>query len=53
MDPLQLMGAVRMRVQTADKYITIIHNKTQLINILWSKKLSVYSKYIKAFNFKL
>ncbi len=26
MDPLQWMGAVRMRVQTADKNITIIHN---------------------------
>ncbi len=25
MDPLQWMGAVRMRVQTADKNITIIH----------------------------
>ncbi len=25
MDPLQWMGAVRMRVQTADENITIIH----------------------------
>ncbi len=25
MDPLQWMGAVRMSVQKADKYITIIH----------------------------
>ncbi len=25
MDPLQWMGAIRMRVQTADKNITIIH----------------------------
>ncbi len=25
MDPLQWMGAVRMRVQTADKNITMIH----------------------------
>ncbi len=28
MDALQWMGAVRMRVQTADKYITIIHKVT-------------------------
>ncbi len=27
-DYLQWMGAVRMRVQTADKYITIIHKKS-------------------------
>ncbi len=31
MDPLQWMGAVRMRGQTADKYIIIIH-MTQPIN---------------------
>ncbi len=34
MDPLQLMGAVRMRVQTADKNITIIHK--------WSHRLTSY-----------
>ncbi len=37
MDPLQWMGAVRMRVQTADKNITIIHT-TPVINwclIMW------------------
>ncbi len=32
MDPLQSMGAVRMRAQTADKNITI----AAVINILWS-----------------
>ncbi len=31
MDPLQWMGAVRMRVQTADKNITII----QVIHMKW------------------
>ncbi len=36
-DPLQWMGAVRMRVQTADKNITIIHS--QSVNVLWSEKL--------------
>ncbi len=35
MDPLQWMGAVRMRVQTADKNIIIIHT-TPSINVLWS-----------------
>ncbi len=39
MDPLQWMGAVRMRVQTADKYITIIHKQsTQLQYISFCKK---------------
>ncbi len=33
MDALQWMGAVRIRVQTADKNITIIH-------VLWREKLS-------------
>ncbi len=28
MDPLQWMGAVRMRAQTADKNITMIHMHT-------------------------
>ncbi len=44
MDPLQWMGAVRMRVQTADKNITIIHKQSTivcfglflLVNGVWS-----------------
>ncbi len=32
MDALQWMGAVRMRVQTADKNITIIHKYPQLLS---------------------
>ncbi len=34
MDPLQWMGAVRMRVQTADKNITIIHKKSKTVHQL-------------------
>ncbi len=37
-DPVQWMGAVRMRVQTADKNITIIHTSPS-VNVLWNKKL--------------
>ncbi len=47
--PLQWMGAVRMRVQTADKNITILHTTPvhQLTcEILWSQKLRVYKKQI-------
>ncbi len=45
-DPLPWMGAISMRVQTADK---IIH-MTQSINVLWSEKLFVRNKsIIKAF----
>ncbi len=44
MDPLQWMGAVRMRVQTADKNITVIH-----MTPVFSKKLCVYDKSIKTF----
>ncbi len=56
MDPLQWMGAVRMRVQTADKHITIIH--TSPVHQLMScevKKLRVYKKQIHQddFNFRL
>ncbi len=36
------MGAVRMRVQTADKNITIVHTK-----VVQSKKLHVCKKYAK------
>ncbi len=50
MDPLQWMGAVRMRVQTADNNITS-NNTTPLqsspsVNILWSEKLCVRKKQI-------
>ncbi len=39
MDPLQWMGAVRMKVQTADKNIALIHTTGSSFNILWSEKL--------------
>ncbi len=46
MDPLQWMGAVRMRVQTADKNITIqIHmTYSPSVNVLWNEKLAVCKK---------
>ncbi len=48
MDPLQWMGAVRMKVQTTDKNITIIH-KTPLLNRhFWTKYQSII--YINAFS---
>ncbi len=53
MDYLQWMGAVRMRVQTADKNITIIH--TTPVHQLTScevKKKCVYKKQF-LFNLKL
>ncbi len=64
MDPLQWMGAVRMRVKTADKNITIIHttpvHQTPLtINPLtsWEVKSCIFGRnkcIIKTlFNFKL
>ncbi len=43
--PLQWMGAVRLRVQTADKNITIIHT-TPTITVLWSQKVCVCKKHI-------
>ncbi len=55
MDPLQWMGAVRMRVQTADKNITIIH--TTPVHQLTSCEVKsyVYKKQIHQdiFIFKL
>ncbi len=54
MDALQWMGAVRMRVQTADKNITIIHT-TPSVKVLWSQKQHVCKKQIynkHNFNFK-
>ncbi len=46
MDPLQWMGAVRMRVQTTDKNITKSnpHDSSASINVLWSEKLCVSKK---------
>ncbi len=35
MDPLQWMGAVRMRVQTADKNITVIHKSTPVHQLMY------------------
>ncbi len=58
MDPLQWMGAVRTRVQPADKNITIIpknpHDSSLSVNILWSEKLHVCNKQIHqdVFNLK-
>ncbi len=50
MDPLQWMGAVRMRVQTADKNITIIHTTPvyQLIFYYVKSCVFVRNKFIKA-----
>ncbi len=50
MDALQWMGAVRLRVQTADKNITIIHSSPSN-NILWSEKLYVCKKQIHYYDF--
>ncbi len=48
--PLQWMGAIRMRVQTVDKNITIIHkyphHSSPSIKVLLSKKLSLCAKQI-------
>ncbi len=58
MDPLQWMGPVRMRVQTADENIPIIHkhhDSSPLMNIMWSKELHICMKQIHhwdVFNFK-
>ncbi len=54
MDALQWMGAVRMRVQTADKNITIIHT-TPVHQVMSSEAIScvfVRNKF-SIFNFKL
>ncbi len=57
MDPLQWMGAVRMRVQTADKNITSNpHHSSPSINVLLREKLCVCREKIHhedVFNFKL
>ncbi len=51
MDPLQWMGAVRMRVQTADKNITIIHTTPVHQLTSWEVKSCVFvrNKSIKTF----
>ncbi len=38
MDPLQWMGAVRMRIQTTDQNISIIHTTRPSINVLLNEK---------------
>ncbi len=48
MDPLQWMGAVRMKVQTTDKNITIIHKTPILNRHFWTKYQSII--YINAFS---
>ncbi len=45
MDPLQWMGAVRIKVQTADKNITIIH-MTPVHQLAFCGKLHVFNKQI-------
>ncbi len=50
MDPLQWMGAVRMRVQTADKNITIIH--TSSVDQLTSCEVKQKINPSRHFNFK-
>ncbi len=56
MDPLQWMGAVRMRVQTADKNITIIHTTPVHQFMSCEAKICVFARnkcIIKIFfNFK-
>ncbi len=47
MDPLQWMGAVRMRVQTADKNITIIHTTPVHQLMSYEVKSCVYKKQNK------
>ncbi len=50
MDPLQWMGAVRMRVQTADKNITIIPNMTPVHQFIYCQGKScmyVINKSVK------
>ncbi len=51
MDPLQWMGAVRMRVQTADKNITIIHTTPvhQLTSYELKSCMFIRNKLIKTF----
>ncbi len=45
MDPLQWMGAVRMRAQRADKNNNP-HDSSPSVDILWSEKMSVCKKQI-------
>ncbi len=49
-DRLQWMGAVRIRIQTAAKNITIIQNTSPAVNVLWSEKLCGCNKHIIRLN---
>ncbi len=42
MDPLQWMGAVRMRVQTADKNIKLIYNTTRVSGLVSYKRTALH-----------
>ncbi len=44
MDPLQWMGAVRTRVQTTDKNVTIIHTTPVYLWMSWEVKSCVTKK---------
>ncbi len=44
MDPLQWMGAVRIRVQTADKNITVIHTFCKMYIATYTEIKNVYYK---------
>jgi len=48
MDPLQWMGAVRIRYSVYKIRYNYPHDSSPSINILWSKK-AVYESTIKAF----
>ncbi len=51
MDALQWMGAVRMRVQTADKNITIIHKKSsneKVVSSEWGEKYAQIKHNLQA-----
>ncbi len=57
LDHLQWMGAVRMRVQTADKNITIIpitpHHSSPSVNVFWNEScLFNTANPSRCFNFK-
>ncbi len=42
MDPLKWMGAIKMRVQTAEKSQLNSNAQTQIqVNLMWSEKLGV------------
>ncbi len=51
MDPLQWMGAVRIRIQTPDKNITIIHNTPDHQLISCEEKCLCVCKHFSIFHF--